>query len=79
MAGNVWEWTLDRYEGAEPADAARRDATSTRVIKGGSQLCARNFCARYRSGARQPGDETLGMSHIGFRTVGDAPAKPPAQ
>lgn len=71
MAGNVWEWTRDPFEGADPADATRRETAPTRVIKGGSQLCARNFCARYRSGARQPGDETLGMSHIGFRTVGD--------
>jgi hypothetical protein len=35
-------------------------------------LCAPNFCSLYRSGSRQPGYESLGMSHIGFRTVGDA-------
>jgi formylglycine-generating enzyme len=39
------------------------------VIKGGSFLCAANFCMRYRPAARQPGDASSGASHIGFRTV----------
>lgn len=39
------------------------------VIKGGSFLCANNFCMRYRPAARQPGDGSSGASHIGFRTV----------
>lgn len=73
MAGNVWEWTSDRFVGADGLDAARSADAPMRVIKGGSQLCAPNFCSRYRSGSRQPGDEGLGMSHIGFRTVGNAP------
>jgi len=73
MTGNVWEWTSDRFAGADGLDAARAADASTRVIKGGSQLCAPNFCSRYRSGSRQPGDEGLGMSHIGFRTVASNP------
>lgn len=76
MTGNVWEWTSDRFVGADGLDAARAADAPTRVIKGGSQLCAPNFCSRYRSGSRQPGDEGLGMSHIGFRTVA---ANPPAR
>ena len=71
MIGNVWEWTSDRYEGPAPRDVAEREAAESRVLKGGSHLCARNFCSRFRSGSRQPGDAGLGMSHIGFRTVGD--------
>lgn len=73
MAGNVWEWTSDRFVGGDGLDASRAADAPMRVIKGGSQLCAPNFCSRYRSGSRQPGDEGLGMSHIGFRTVGAAP------
>ncbi|ANP46026.1 hypothetical protein ATE48_08890 [Candidatus Viadribacter manganicus] len=73
MTGNVWEWTSDRFLGADGVDTARAPDAPSRVIKGGSQLCAPNFCARYRSGSRQPGDEGLGMSHIGFRTVASAP------
>lgn len=73
MTGNVWEWTSDRFVGADGLDAARAGDAPTRVIKGGSQLCAPNFCSRYRSGSRQPGDEGLGMSHIGFRTVASNP------
>lgn len=73
MTGNVWEWTSDRFVGEPPTDIARPNAQAgMRVIKGGSQLCAENFCSRFRSGSRQPGDEGLGMSHLGFRTVGDA-------
>lgn len=70
MIGNVWEWTSDRFEGAP--EVARSGAPA-RVLKGGSNLCARNFCSRFRSGSRQPGDPGLGMSHVGFRTAADAP------
>lgn len=73
MIGNVWEWTSTVYEGGAPRDLTRGHGETPRVLKGGSQLCASNFCSRFRSGSRQPGDPGLGMSHIGFRTAG-APA-----
>lgn len=79
MIGNVWEWTSDWYGEAsapaspEEARAADPEGQGKRVLKGGSHLCAPNFCARYRSGSRQPGDPTMGTSHIGFRTVRDLP------
>jgi formylglycine-generating enzyme len=73
MIGNVWEWTSDPFVGAAPRDVARNGDAPMRVLKGGSNLCASNFCSRFRSGSRQPGDEGLGMSHIGFRTAADAP------
>jgi sulfatase modifying factor 1 len=41
------------------------------VIKGGSFLCAPNFCQRYRPAARQAHDVTFTTNHIGFRTIGD--------
>jgi formylglycine-generating enzyme len=40
-----------------------------RVVKGGSHLCAPNYCLRYRPAARQPQMIDTGMSHIGFRCV----------
>jgi formylglycine-generating enzyme required for sulfatase activity len=43
------------------------------VIKGGSFLCAPNYCMRYRSGAREPQEADLAASHLGFRTVLRAP------
>src|SRR6185437_16213933 len=38
-----------------------------RVIKGGSHLCAPNYCRRYRPAARQAQPEDSCASHIGFR------------
>jgi formylglycine-generating enzyme required for sulfatase activity len=61
MIGNVWEMTSDFY-------AAGPD---THVIKGGSYLCAPNYCRRYRSAARQGHDSGLGTSNVGFRLVYD--------
>lgn len=75
MVGNVWEWTSDWYSPVvapatfEQSRAADPEHLGKRVIKGGSHLCSSDFCARYRSGSRQPADMALGTSHIGFRTV----------
>jgi formylglycine-generating enzyme required for sulfatase activity len=38
-----------------------------RVTKGGSFLCADNYCLNYRPSARRGTDWDTGMSHIGFR------------
>jgi formylglycine-generating enzyme len=40
-----------------------------RVLKGGSHLCAPNYCLRYRPAARSPQMIDTGMSHLGFRSV----------
>jgi len=40
-----------------------------RVVKGGSHLCAPNYCFRYRPAARQPQMIDTSMCHIGFRCV----------
>jgi formylglycine-generating enzyme required for sulfatase activity len=44
------------------------------VIKGGSHLCALNYCARYRPAARQPQEVNLSAAHLGFRTVLNMPS-----
>jgi formylglycine-generating enzyme required for sulfatase activity len=40
-----------------------------KVIKGGSYLCAPNYCQRYRPAARHPQMIDTGTCHIGFRCV----------
>lgn len=44
-----------------------KSAIPRRVIKGGSHLCAPNYCRRYRPAARQAQAFDSGTSHIGFR------------
>ncbi len=40
-----------------------------RVLKGGSHLCAPNYCRRYRPAARHPEMEDSATTNIGFRCV----------
>lgn len=61
MIGNVWEWTDTVY--------SQSAGEPSYVIKGGSFLCAENFCRRYRPAARQPQEAGFSTNHIGFRTV----------
>lgn len=55
MVGNVWEWT----SGGDRAG----------LIKGGSYLCAMNYCANFRPAGFQVQERDLGTSHIGFRVT----------
>jgi formylglycine-generating enzyme len=40
-----------------------------KVLKGGSHLCAPNYCRRYRPAARHPEPVDTSASHVGFRCV----------
>jgi formylglycine-generating enzyme required for sulfatase activity len=40
-----------------------------KVLKGGSHLCAPNYCRRYRPAARHPQPIDTSTSHVGFRCV----------
>jgi len=62
MIGNVWEWTDTVYQ--------ETNGEAIHVIKGGSFLCAENYCRRDRASARQPQEVGLSTNHTGFRTVG---------
>jgi sulfatase modifying factor 1 len=62
MTGNVWEWTADDYPA--PGEAMPR-----KVTKGGSFLCAANYCRRYRPAARMGQPIDTSTCHLGFRCV----------
>ncbi|MWV29108.1 formylglycine-generating enzyme family protein [Aurantiacibacter rhizosphaerae] len=87
MVGNVWEVTADLFRpGHDPADTDNPRGPSenqaydplnpgypSRVMKGGSYLCAPNYCQRYRPAARQGRDPGMGASNVGFRLAYDTP------
>lgn len=84
MIGNVWEWTSTPYSPSH-AEKDRLGAGSSGfdpaqpgvpvgTIRGGSYLCAPNYCFRFRPAARQAQDLAFGTSHVGFRIVADKPS-----
>lgn len=54
----------DSFDSAQPAIRIGR-----KVLKGGSHLCAANYCQRYRPAARHPQMIDTATSHIGFRCI----------
>jgi formylglycine-generating enzyme len=60
---------VDKVEGA--LEAGPGAPIPRRVIKGGSHLCAPNYCLRFRPAARQGEAIDTSTSHIGFRCIVD--------
>jgi formylglycine-generating enzyme required for sulfatase activity len=54
----------DSFDPAQPQVRIGR-----KVLKGGSHLCAENYCQRYRPAARHPEMIDTSTTHIGFRCV----------
>lgn len=83
MIGNVWEWTTTEFYPHHRIDppstaccapvklATAADPTISQTLKGGSHLCAPEYCHRYRPAARSPQSQDTATTHIGFRWVAD--------
>jgi sulfatase modifying factor 1 len=84
VCGNVWEWTSDWFTGRHPDEVESpccvprnphvtspdgTEAIPRKVTKGGSHLCAPNYCLRYRPAARQGQAIDSSTTHIGFRCI----------
>lgn len=73
MIGNVWEWTASRFDrkvdncgcGGGGSDGALY------ALKGGSFLCAAEYCARYRPAARIGLTADLTTAHVGRSCAAD--------
>lgn len=85
MCGNVWEWTSSVFTadhrlrleqaaggcgcGCAPSAKPGSSPQTQLVLKGGSHLCAPEYCHRYRPAARSPQSPDSATTHLGFRCV----------
>jgi formylglycine-generating enzyme required for sulfatase activity len=72
MVGNVWEMTSEVFKVRslkKDVVAAHAGKRGYKLSKGGSFLCHRSYCYRYRIAARNSTSPDTSTSHIGFRLV----------
>ena len=76
MVGNVWEWVYDDWSvdhssrATDPSRAyemSKERLDTMKTEKGGSFLCHKSYCFRYRNSARTASTADSSSNHIGFR------------
>ena len=75
MAGNVWDWLSEPFisplRRRRTASGQLTGNSASRLAKGGSFLCHKSYCYRYRIAARIGNTPDSATTHIGFRVVWD--------
>ncbi len=72
MCGNTWEWVSDNFRIQSVSKSAvlrnnNAKLEKQKILKGGSFLCHKSYCWRFRIAARQGKPKDSTASHIGFR------------
>jgi len=71
MVGNVWEWTKDVFRVRSLRRSTKRQPKKQNeeqiyVLKGGSYICHKSYCYRYRVAARSSNTANSLTGHTGF-------------
>ncbi len=74
MTGNVWEWCADwfdsdYYRHSPLENPAGAESGTHRVMRGGSYLCHKSYCNRYRVDSRSSTTPDSSTGNIGFRVA----------
>uniref|UniRef100_A0A1A8GHR5 Sulfatase modifying factor 1 n=1 Tax=Nothobranchius korthausae TaxID=1143690 RepID=A0A1A8GHR5_9TELE len=73
IVGNVWEWTSDWWTVHHMTDHQHNPtgppSGKDKVKKGGSYMCHKSYCYRYRCAARSQNTPDSSASNLGFRCV----------
>lgn len=77
VSGNVWEWCSDWFSPNFHVNGPRINSIgppsgTSRVMRGGSYLCHKSYCNRYRLAARSKNTPDSSTGNMGFRCAADA-------
>ena len=76
ITGNAWQWCQDWFDRSFHVTGTRQNPAGpatgvARVLKGGSYLCHRSYCNRYRVAARTSNTPDSSTTHMTFRCASD--------